>query len=88
MVDWYVFSKIYQNPDDLPPGGFRTLIVARGPLESNSSEKLIIKKFNEKNLMKKESKRKTESKLILSIIFHMELLCIPLIENVEFCRLR
>lgn len=33
----------YQNPDDFPPGGFRTLIVARGPLESSSST--ILKSF-------------------------------------------
>lgn len=27
----------YQNPDDFPPGGFRTLIVARCALVSSSS---------------------------------------------------
>lgn len=36
-------SQVYQNPDDLPPGGCRTLVVARGAslLSSSVQQKLI-----------------------------------------------
>lgn len=37
---------LYQNPDDFPPGGLRTFIVARGPSLSNSSAQIKLKKIN------------------------------------------
>lgn len=40
MVSLAIGKNVYQNPDDLPPGGFRTLIVARGPLLSSSSAQI------------------------------------------------
>lgn len=32
-------AKVYQNPEDFPPGGFLTLMQARTPDLSNSSAK-------------------------------------------------
>lgn len=43
----------YQNPDDFPPGGFRTLIVARGPSLSNSSARKKYKKSKSIDVTKK-----------------------------------
>ena len=36
-LSYFNSMVLYQNPDDFPPGGFLTLIVARGPSLSNSS---------------------------------------------------